>query len=95
MVNVKVSFLSLLVDIIGKEEITLSVNENSKVKEILENLKLPLGKAFEEKIFDAEGKLSKYIILGLNGKDIRSFKGLDTIIKEGDEISFLPAIAGG
>lgn len=95
MVNVKVSFLSLLVDIIGKEEITLSVNENLKVKEILENLKLPLGKAFEEKIFDTEGKLSKYIILGLNGKDIRSFKGLDTIIKEGDEISFLPAIAGG
>ncbi|MFW9972853.1 MAG: MoaD/ThiS family protein, partial [Candidatus Odinarchaeota archaeon] len=54
-----------------------------------------IGKNFEENIFSTKGRLSKYIIIGINGKDIRNFDGLDTIIKDGDEISFLPAIAGG
>ena len=27
--------------------------------------------------------------------DIRSINGLETVIQEGDEISFMPAIAGG
>ncbi|MFX1380121.1 MAG: MoaD/ThiS family protein [Promethearchaeota archaeon] len=95
MINIKASFLSLLVDIIGKEEISLSINEYSTIKDILMKLRKLLGKNFEKNIFNIKDKLNKYIILGLNGKDIRKFDGLDTIIKDGDELSFLPAIAGG
>lgn len=95
MINIKTSFLSLLKDIIGKEEISLSVNEKMKVKDLLIKLRVLLGKDFEKNIFNTKDRLSKYIILGLNGKDIRKFNGLDTIIKDGDELSFLPAIAGG
>ena len=58
-------------------------------------LRSKLGKNFEESIFNIKDKLNKYIILGLNGQDIRKFDGLDTIINDGDELSFLPAIAGG
>jgi MoaD family protein len=93
--NIKASFLSLLVDIIGKEEINLSIIENSTIKDVLVKLRLSIGKNFENSIFNIKDKLNKYIILGLNGKDIRKFNGLDTIIKDGDELSFLPAIAGG
>ncbi|MFW9971795.1 MAG: MoaD/ThiS family protein [Candidatus Odinarchaeota archaeon] len=95
MPTIKVSFLSLLVDIIGKNEITLFVNSNSTITEFLESLRTSLGEIFEEYIFDTNNKLSKYIIIGLNGKDIRKFDGLNTIINDGDELSFLPAIAGG
>lgn len=95
MINIKTSFLSLLVDIVGKEEISLSFDNILTVREVLVKLNSLVGKSFEENIFSAKGKLSKYIVLGLNGKDIRKFDGLDTIIKDGDEISFLPAIAGG
>ncbi|MDX1799019.1 MAG: MoaD/ThiS family protein [Candidatus Lokiarchaeia archaeon] len=95
MPNIKASFLSLLVDIIGKEEINLSIIENSTIKDVLVKLRLSIGKNFENSIFNVKDKLNKYIILGLNGKDIRKFNGLDTIIKDGDELSFLPAIAGG
>jgi MoaD family protein len=93
--NIKASFLSLLVDIIGKEEINLSIIENSTIRDVLVKLRLSIGKNFEEHIFNVKDKVNKYIILGLNGKDIRKFNGLDTIIKDGDELSFLPAIAGG
>ncbi|MFX0106028.1 MAG: MoaD family protein [Candidatus Hodarchaeota archaeon] len=95
MINIKASFLSLLADVIGKEEVALSFDNTINVKDILMKLSLMFGKDFEENIFSAEGELSKYIILGLNGKDIRKFDGLNTIIEDGDIISFLPAIAGG
>ena len=95
MINIKTSFLSLLVDIVGKEEISLSFDNTITIRGVLVRLSSMLGKDFEESIFSAKGKLSKYIILGINGKDFRKFDGLDTIIKDGDEISFLPAIAGG
>jgi MoaD family protein len=95
VITIKASFLSLLVDIIEKEEISLSVNENSTIKDILISLRKLLGKNFEVNIFNNKDELNKYIILGLNGKDIRNFDGLDTTIKDGDELSFLPAIAGG
>ncbi|MFX0021060.1 MAG: MoaD/ThiS family protein [Candidatus Hermodarchaeota archaeon] len=95
MPKIKVLFLSLLVDIVGKEEISLSFSDEMTIKDILVKLKSSIGKSFEENIFNSENILNKYIIIGLNGEDIRKFDDLDTIIKDGDELSFLPAIAGG
>ncbi len=89
------SFFSLLIDIVGKEEISLSFSGEMTIKNILEKLRSSFGKSFEEKIFNSKGVLNKYIIIGLNGKDIRKFDGFDTIIKDRDTISILPAIAGG
>ena len=87
--------MSLLVDIIGQEELTLNNRDISTLREIIHRLKHTLGKDFEKAILTEDENLRKYIIVGLNGKDIRNFNGLDTIINDGDEISFLPAIAGG
>ncbi|TKJ23241.1 MAG: hypothetical protein CEE43_03670 [Promethearchaeota archaeon Loki_b32] len=95
VINIKTSFLSLLADIVGKEEISLSFDSPLTIREILVLLSSMIGRNFEENIFSSMGTLNKYIILGINGKDIRRFDGLDSIIKDGDEISFLPAIAGG
>ena len=95
MINIKTSFFSLLEDIVGKREISLTFDNELTIRGILVRLNSLIGTDFEENLFNAEGKLSKYIIIGINGKDIRKLEGLDTIIKDGDEISFLPAIAGG
>lgn len=95
MINIKTSFFSLLVDIIGEQEIPLSFDDTLTIRDTLIRLSSLIGKNFEENIFSVKGNIKKYIIIGLNGKDIRKFEGLDTIIKDGDEISFLPAIAGG
>ena len=95
MIDVKITFLSLLADITKIKELNLSINENSTIKEILDNLIIKFGKDFERKILDSPNSLSKYIILGLNGKDIRTLENLDTIVNHLDEILLLPAIAGG
>lgn len=95
VLNIKISFLSLLVDIIGREEISLSIEENSTIKDVLKQLVIKFGKDFEKIIFKSPDDISKYIILSLNGRDIRFFNNLNTPLHNGDEIILLPAIAGG
>jgi len=95
MMDVKINFLSLLADITEIKELNLSVHDNATIKEILERLVSKYGKDFERSIMDSPDSLNKYIILGLNGKDIRTLENLDTIVTHHDEILLLPAIAGG
>lgn len=95
MYEVKVSFLSLLSDLTGVDEIDLSFDEDSTIKNVLEKLIEMFGKEFENTIFSSPETLNEYILIGLNGKDIRSIKNLKTPINRGDEVTFLPAIAGG
>ncbi len=95
VINIKTSFFSLLEDIIGKQEISLTFENELTIRDILVKLNSLIGRKFEENLFNTRGALNKYIIIGINGKDIRKLEGLDTMIKDGDEISFLPAIAGG
>ena len=95
MIDIKIFFLSLLTDITGIEEIIMSFDDNSTIKDVIKGLNLKFGKDFENTIMNTPDLLSKYILIGKNGKDIRSFDGLITNVQEGDEIFLLPAIAGG
>lgn len=48
-----------------------------------------------ERIYDENNKLRRFINFYLNDEDIRFLKGDETALKEGDELSIVPAIAGG
>jgi len=48
-----------------------------------------------QRLFKAPGQLNRFVNVFLNDEDIRFLKNLDTPVKEGDEISIVPAIAGG
>jgi molybdopterin synthase sulfur carrier subunit len=41
------------------------------------------------------GKIRRFINIYLNDEDIRFLKSEETEVKEGDEVSIVPAIAGG
>jgi len=49
----------------------------------------------ETRLFKAPGQLNRFVNVYLNDEDIRFLKNLDTPVKAGDEISIVPAIAGG
>ena len=46
-------------------------------------------------LYTEEGKLRSFVNLYLNDEDIRFAQGKGTLVKDGDEISVIPAIAGG
>jgi cysteine synthase B len=48
----------------------------------------------KERICDDAGKVRRFVNVYVNGEDIRFLGSLDTPVKEGDEISIVPAIAG-
>ncbi len=47
-----------------------------------------------ERISDA-GKIRRFVNVYVNEEDIRFLKNEDTEVKDGDEVSIIPAIAGG
>jgi len=48
-----------------------------------------------ERICDESGAVRRFVNIFVNGEDIRFLQNLDTAVKAGDEVSVVPAIAGG
>ena len=48
-----------------------------------------------ERLVDEAGELRRFINIYVNQEDIRFLEGLKTPLKGGDQISIVPAIAGG
>jgi sulfur-carrier protein len=63
------------------------------VKAVLENLgqKYP---GITQRIFD-NGQVRRFVNVYLNDDDIRYLENLDSAVKDGDEVSIIPAVAGG
>ncbi len=49
----------------------------------------------KERILDTNGELRRFVNVYVNGDDVRFADNLKTALKEGDEVSIVPAIAGG
>ena len=50
---------------------------------------------FKDRLFDQQGKLRRFVNIYVNEEDIRFLKQESTPLKDGDEVSIIPAIAGG
>jgi molybdopterin synthase sulfur carrier subunit len=48
-----------------------------------------------ERICEADGTVRRFVNIYVNGDDIRFLDNLKSPVKDGDEISIVPAIAGG
>ncbi len=75
----------------GADKVELDVDDLSQMIERLES-DYP---GFKERLLDEEGELRYFVNIYVNGEDIRFDQGLKTSIKSGDEISIVPAVAGG
>jgi molybdopterin synthase sulfur carrier subunit len=49
----------------------------------------------QERLLDEQGEVRRFINVYLNEEDIRFLQNKQTALKDGDEISIIPAIAGG
>ncbi len=48
-----------------------------------------------ERLMDEKGEVRRFVNVYVNEEDIRFLKNRETPLKDGDEISIIPAIAGG
>tara|TARA_Y100000994_G_scaffold241631_1_gene237690 strand:+ start:549 stop:827 length:279 start_codon:yes stop_codon:yes gene_type:complete len=49
----------------------------------------------KDRLCDEDGELRYFVNIYLNGEDIRFIDGLNTPTEPGDEVSIVPAVAGG
>ncbi len=89
----KVKFPSVMVSITGERIVELDINECT-LKELIDSLSQRYGERFREMLIQ-NGELNKFINVFVNGKDVRHLGGLSVKLKKGDEVSFVPAVAGG
>ena len=68
--------------------------EGGDLREVIANLegRFPGVKA---RLCDENGTLRRFVNIYINEEDIRFLKGESTPLKDGDEVSIVPAIAGG
>ena len=75
----------------GKDKVEVeSANLNVLVEKL--NGEFP---GFKDRLVDEEGELRYFVNIYLNGEDVRFMDGLNTSTSSGDEISIVPAVAGG
>ena len=68
--------------------------EGETISAILNNLENQFN-GIKERICEENGAPRRFINIYLNEEDIRFLEGEKTAVKDGDEISIIPAIAGG
>jgi len=66
----------------------------NSVANVIENLERD-HPGFNERLLDEDGSLRRFVNIFVNGEDIRFLNGLETTVSDGDEISIVPAVAGG
>ena len=75
----------------GKGEIEI---EGASISQMIENLGT-VHPGLKERLYDEKGEVRRFINIYVNEEDIRFLTGKDTPLKDGDEVSIIPAIAGG
>jgi len=74
----------------GKEEVEGAAGTVISLVNDLDKQYPGLGERISE-----DGKLRRFVNIYVNEEDVRFMKNEETEVKDGDEISIVPAIAGG
>lgn len=92
---VNVRFIGSFRSVSGKDKLALRFEDPVPLRKVIRKMVVELPK-LEEALIDRELDQPKTSMLILvDGKEISVLNGLDTVIKDGDEIVFVPVLHGG
>lgn len=90
--NIKVRIPQPLQKLTGGKDLVEATAAN--IKELINDLESQYP-GLKDRICDESGKVRRFINLYINDEDARFLQGDATPLKAGDEVSIVPAIAGG
>jgi molybdopterin synthase sulfur carrier subunit len=92
---VTVKFVGAFRSISGKNKFTLTLENSVPLREVVKKIVEELPKLKRTLIdLELEDPKPNSLIL-VNGKEISVLNGLDTVLKDGDELVFVPVVHGG
>ena len=68
--------------------------EGATIGELIDNME-DNHPGIKERLCDEAGNVRRFVNIFVRGDDIRFLEGLNTPVNAGDEVSIVPAIAGG
>jgi molybdopterin synthase sulfur carrier subunit len=66
----------------------------ASIKEVINDLE-SRHPGMRDRLLDDKGEIRRFVNIYLNGDDVRFLDQLNSAVKDGDDISIVPAIAGG
>jgi len=76
----------------GEKKINLDADT---LKDAFTKISETMGDDFKRKVLNEDGTPRSLINIYINGKNAKFSSGLDTTLSDGDDVSILPAVAGG
>jgi molybdopterin synthase sulfur carrier subunit len=90
-----IKFIGALRHISGKTQLTIDCGEEISLKELLAKIGQEAPK-LEKSFSDQQvGDSTSNALILVNGREISVLNGLETKLKDGDEIVFVPVVHGG
>jgi molybdopterin synthase subunit MoaD len=94
LVKLRVKFLASLYELTGMLKTEVEVPDGLTVRGLIDVLTEKYARLKEE-LLDEGGNLKPMYNILVNGRAIEWLGGLDTLLKDGDEVVFIPPAAGG
>ncbi len=92
MADVTFTIPSVLNQSGGEKKIQISVDS---LTDAFAKVSESMGDDFKRRVLEGDGKPRSLINIYINGKNAKFSSGMQTVLKDGDEIYILPAVAGG
>ena len=89
---VQVNVTSVIQKTVGGQRAVTA--EGGTVAELIDDIERRYP-GFRSQLVDEGGQLHRFVNVYLNDEDVRFLQGAETALSEGDEVSILPALAGG
>jgi len=92
MANITFTIPSVLNSGGGEKKTEISVDS---LQDAFVKISEVLGDDFKRRVLESDGTPRSLINIYINGKNAKFSSGMETVLKDGDEIYILPAVAGG
>ena len=92
MPNIKFTIPSVLNKGGGEKKIDVSA---ATLSEAFAKISQTMGDEFQRRVLNSDGTPRSLINIYINGKNMRFSGGMQSVLKDGDEVYILPAVAGG
>ena len=92
MASIKFTIPSVLNKGGGEKKVDISA---ATLSEAFTKISENMGDEFQRRVLNPDGTPRSLINIYINGKNMRFSGGMQTVLKDGDEVYILPAVAGG
>ncbi len=94
--QIKVHYISLVKSYTNKSQEEISLNEDATLAKLLDQIAQRYGKQFTQEVYDPTAKeMKSTFVTMVNGVLMDQLKGVNTPLKNGDNVILMSLMTGG